>query len=82
MNIKTFNAALLLAGTILNATICTIHSKHETLFIFKCFFLMLGSIVLKKFFQIKSKNLLDEMLLKSIVVDFCNYVFVLIVIFS
>ena len=47
---------------------------------------MLGSIVLKKscskFFQIESKNLLDEMLLKSIVVDFCNYVFVLTEIFS
>ena len=66
--------------------LCTIRSKHETLFISKSFFLMLGSIILKKtclkFFQIESKNLLDEMLLKSILVDFYNYMFVLTVTFS
>ena len=45
---------------------------------------MFGYIDLKmndlKFFQIKSKNLLDEML-KSIAGDFYNYVFVLTVTF-
>ena len=74
----------LLAGTIFNAAICTIHSKHETSFIFSIF-LMFGFIDLKrndlKFFQIESKNLLDEMLLKSLAVDFYNNVFVLIVTF-
>ena len=74
----------MLVGTILNAAICTIHSKHETSFIF-CIFLMFGYIDLKmndlKFFPIESKNLLDEMLLKSLAVDFYNYVFVLIVSF-
>ena len=34
-----------------------------------------------KFFQIESKNLLHEMLLQSIAVDFYNYVFVLTVTF-
>ena len=46
---------------------------------------MFGYIDLKmndlKFFQIESKNLLNQMLLKSIAVDFYNYVFVLIVTF-
>ena len=46
---------------------------------------MFGYIDLKmndlKFFQIESKNLLDEMLLKSIEEDFYNYVFVLTVTF-
>ena len=46
---------------------------------------MFGYIDLKrkdfKFFQIESKKLLDEMLFKSLAVDFYNYVFVLIVTF-
>ena len=84
LNIKTCNA--LSAGTILNAAICTIHSKHETSFIFNIF-LMFGYIDLKMndlefaFFQIESKSLLDEMLLKSFAIDFYNYVFMLIVTF-
>ena len=60
------------------------YSKHATSFIFSIF-LTFGYSDLKmndlKFFQIESKNLLDEMLLKSIAVDFYNYVFVLIVTF-
>ena len=81
---KTCNTMALSAGTILNAAICTIHSKHETSFIFSIF-LRFGYIDLNmnnlKFFQIESKNLLDEMFLKSIAVDFYNYVFVLIITF-
>ena len=46
---------------------------------------MFGYIDLKmndlKFFPIESKNLLDEMLLKSFAVDFYNCIFVLIVTF-
>ena len=46
INIKTCKAAALSAGTILNAAICTIRSKHETWFIFSIF-LMFGYIDLK-----------------------------------
>ena len=71
-------------GLFLNAAIRTIRSKHDTLFIFSIF-LMFGYIDLKindlKFFQIESKSLFDKMLLKSFVVDFYKYVFVLTVIF-
>ena len=49
-----------------------------------CLFLVFRSIGFKmtdfKFFQKESKNLLVEIFLKSFAVDFCNDVFVLIII--